>query len=198
MPELILASSSQARQALLSRAGVEYDAMPARIDEETARDGLIAEGASPRDIADTLAELKARKIAEKHPGAMVIGCDQILALNGETLSKPTDPADAMAQLKRLRGHQHSLFTATVIYDGAKPVWRYIAEPRLTMRSLSDTFITDYVTAFWSEIRHCVGCYRIEAEGIRLFSAVTGETTAIQGLPMPQVLGYLADRGLIAS
>jgi septum formation protein len=67
-----------------------------------------------------------------------------------------------------------------------------------MRPLSDTFITDYVTAFWSEIRHCVGCYRIEAEGIRLFSAVTGETTAIQGLPMPQVLGYLADRGLIAS
>jgi len=193
---LILASSSQIRMHLLNAAAVPFTVSPVRIDEETIRRALEAENARPRDIADTLAEMKARKVAERHPQDLVLGCDQVLDLKGKVLSKPDSPQMALDQLTQLRGQSHKLLSAAVLYHEAKPIWRFIGEARLTMRSVSDTYLSDYIERNWESIRHSVGAYKLEEEGSRLFSAVDGDYFTVLGLPLLPLLGYLGDRGFI--
>lgn len=197
MPKpVILASASQIRQDLLRQAGLEFQIKPARIDEDAIRAALEAEGATPRDVADALAEFKARKVSEKQPEALVIGCDQVLAFKGRILSKPRDIADARAQLTLLRGQRHKLLSAVVIYEDAKPVWRHVGEVRLTMRDFSDAYLDAYLARNWDSIRHAVGCYKLEEEGVRLFSGVDGDYFNVLGLPLFQMLAFLTQNGTL--
>lgn len=193
---MILASTSPTRLAMLRAAGLDPTPIAPRVDEATIRDALVAEGAHPRDIADALAEMKARKVAEKHPTDLVLGCDQVLALDRQTFAKPETPDDARAQLRALRGKTHKLLSALVVYENAEPVWRFVGEARLTMHDLSDTYLNDYVHRNWDSIRHSVGGYKIEEEGVRLFSAITGDHFTILGLPLLPLLAYLRNRGMI--
>lgn len=193
---IVLASSSETRLRLLRAAGLPVSSQSARIDEETIRRALEAEGASPRDIADTLAEMKARKIAEKTPGAVVIGCDQVLAFNGRAHGKSTSLAEARQNLLDMRGQTHSLLSAVVLYHEGKPQWRHIGEARLTMRSFSEPWLDGYLNRNWATLRNSVGGYLLEEEGVRLFSAVEGDYFTILGLPLLPLLGYLGDRGFI--
>jgi septum formation protein len=195
-PDLILASASAIRKQLLQSIGLTPRIMPARIDEETVLAALQADGATPRDIADTLAEMKARKIAEKHLDSLVLGCDQILALGRTLLMKPRSPDHAAHQLHQMQGQTHDLFSAIVLYDKAKPVWRHIGVAHMTMHPMTDTAINAYLAQHWENIRDCVGCYKIEDGGDALFSAVVGDMTTIQGLPMSPLIGYLRQRGFI--
>lgn len=194
---LILASTSPTRLAMLRAAGLDPTAVAPRVDEASLRDALVAEGATPRDIADALAEMKARKVAEKRPDALVLGCDQVLALDRQTFAKPETPDDARAQLQRLRGKTHKLLSALVVYENAEPVWRFVGEARLTMHDISDAYLDDYLARNWDSIRHSVGCYRIEEEGVRLFSAITGDHFTILGLPLLSLLAWLGNTGMIA-
>jgi septum formation protein len=199
MPErLVLASGSTIRATLLRNAGVSFAVEVARIDEDTARRSLQAEKASPREIADTLAEMKAQRIASRDPGALVIGCDQVLAFKGRILSKPMDAGQAIADLSAMRGATHHLFSAVVVYADGVPVWRHLAEVRLTMHDLSDAFLARYVAENWTNIRDAVGGYKIEEAGVRLFSAIEGDYFAVLGLPLIQLLSYLARRGTLPS
>ena len=111
MAEIILASGSEIRLTLLRNAGLDVTACPARVDEEALRAAMMEDAAPPRDIADALAEMKAQKISAKYPGALVIGCDQVLSFEGDILSKPESPDEARAQLTRLRGKRHELCPA---------------------------------------------------------------------------------------
>ncbi|WP_095587813.1 Maf family protein [Actibacterium ureilyticum] len=192
--KIILASASEIRRDLLRRAGVVVDTLPARIDEDAIRAALESEGATPRDIADALAEFKARKISEKHPDALVIGCDQVLDCGGTVFSKPADPDMAAEQLRQLRGKPHKLLSAAVIYENGKPLWRHVGQVRLTMRPFSDAYLDDYLTRNWDSVRHAVGCYKLEEEGVRLFSRVEGDYFNVLGLPLIELLGYLTARG----
>jgi septum formation protein len=194
---LILASTSPVRLHLLRQAGLEVEPAAPRVDEATARDALLAEGARPRDIADTLAELKARKVAERRPDDVVIGCDQVLELDGDLFAKPETEEQARDQLRRLRGRSHRLMSAIVVYDAAQPVWRHVAEARLTMHQLSDAYLDAYVERNWDSIRHSVGGYKIEEEGVRLFSAISGDHFTILGLPLLPLLAWMGTRGMIA-
>ncbi|SLN33453.1 Maf family protein [Pseudooctadecabacter jejudonensis] len=194
--DLILASASESRARLLRSAGVRVGITPPRIDEDSVKDALQAEDAPPRDIADTLAEMKARKVAEKGGGGLVLGCDQVLSFKGQVLSKPEDVADAMSQLRLLRGETHQLLSAAVIYEDMKPVWRHVGVARLTMSDFSDAYLEDYVERNWDSIRWSVGGYKIEEEGIRLFRMVQGDTFTIQGLPLLELLSYLTLRGTL--
>jgi len=194
---LILASTSPTRLQMLRAAGLDPTPIAPRVDEAAIRDALTAEGAHPGDIADTLAEMKARKVADKHPTDLILGCDQVLALDRETFAKPESPDDARAQLRQLRGKTHKLLSALVVYENAEPVWRFVGEARLTMHDISDTYLDDYLARNWDSIRHSVGCYKVEEEGVRLFSAITGDHFTILGLPLLPLLAWLGNRGMIA-
>jgi len=125
-------------------ARVPFDVHVARVDEDAVRQALQAEETPPRDVADALAELKASRISDKHPGAFVLGSDQVLAFQGQILSKPKDQDEAVAQLSALRGQRHSLYSAAVICENGQPIWRHIGVVHLSMRMATDSYIQDYV------------------------------------------------------
>jgi septum formation protein len=193
---VILASGSTIRAELLLKAGLDFQAMVPRIDEEAIKSALISDGAPPREIADTLAEMKARKISDKFPEAFVIGCDQVLDLKGTLFSKPDTQEDARAQLVALRGHQHMLLSAAVIYQSGEPIWRHVGQVRLRMRTFSDSYLDSYICRNWNSIRHSVGSYKIEEEGVRLFSSIDGDHFNVMGMPLLQLLNFLTLRGVI--
>jgi len=195
---IILASGSEIRSTLLRNACVDFEVFPARVDEDAVRASLKTECAPPRDIADTLAELKAQRVAGKHPDAIVIGCDQVLALDQNILSKPLTPDEAVDQLKSLRGQKHQLLSAAVIYADGKPQWRHVGVVRLHMRELSDGYIDDYVARNWDSIQHAVGSYKLEEEGVRLFTRIEGDYFNVLGLPLLELLSYLTLRGTLPS
>ncbi|CUH49933.1 Maf family protein [Ruegeria atlantica] len=193
---IILASGSSIRAQLLRNAGVPFTVQTARVDEDTAKRALLAENAPPRDIADTLAEMKARKVSDKKPGAMVLGCDQVLDFDGQLLSKPETPEDALAQLKAMRGKRHILLSAAVIYQNGEPIWRHVGQVRLRMRMSSDAYLRDYVDRNWDSIRHAVGAYKLEEEGVRLFATIDGDYFNVLGMPLLELLNFLAVKGMI--
>lgn len=199
MTQLILASTSASRRRMLANAGIACDAMAPMVDEHGVKQGLLDAGLGARDIADALAEAKAVKISGKYPAALVIGADQTLALDdGVMLDKPVDPDQAMSQLSMMAGKTHKLFSAVVVAEQGQPVWRFVATSRMIMRPLSQDFITDYVDRHWDDIRHCVGCYQIEGAGAQLFSQVQGSHFDIMGMPLLPLLGFLRERGIMAS
>ena len=181
---------------MLRNADVEFSVHVARVDEEAIRAALLTEDARPRDIADALAEMKARKVAHKHPDAMVIGCDQVLSFDRSILSKPTSPEDAASQLRMLRGQRHMLLSAVVIYYEGKPIWRHVGQVRLRMRDVSDRYLDAYISRNWDDIRHSVGAYQLEAEGARLFHSVDGDYFNVLGMPLLELLAFLTLRGVI--
>ena len=193
---LILASGSDIRAELLRHSRVDFTVSPARVDEDMVRDAMLYEEAPPRDIADALAELKARKVSEKNPGALVLGCDQVLEHRGTLLAKPASKTDAMAQLQAMRGDRHTLLSAAVICEDGKPIWRHVGVVRLMMHAASDAYLEGYIARNWESIRHSVGAYKLEEEGVRLFSRIDGDYFTVLGLPLLELLSYLTLRGVL--
>lgn len=198
-PELVLASTSRSRRAMLEAARVPFVPANPGVDEETAKHALRARGHDARQLADALAELKAIKLSSRMPTGLVLGCDQTLALDdGTMIDKAVDRDDAERILRLLSGRSHYLYCAAVIAERGEAVWRHIERVKLTMRPLSDAFIARYLDGDWDECRWCVGCYRIEGPGAQLFTGVEGTQFAIQGLPLLPLLDYLRTRGILAS
>lgn len=196
MGPLILASGSAARATLLRQAGVDFDQRPVRVDEDGIRAALELEGAGPRDIADALAEFKARKAAMAAPDRPVLGADQVLDLDGKVYSKPQSRADAANHLAALAGKRHRLLSAAVIYHDQQPIWRHVGEARLTMHSLTEAQIDAYLDLAWPEVSGSVGAYQAEALGARLFSRIDGDWFSVLGLPLLELLSFLRIRNWI--
>ncbi|MFV0336350.1 MAG: Maf family protein [Tropicimonas sp.] len=198
MPRLLLASGSDIRARIMRNAAIPIELRTTRIDEDGYRQSMTAEGLSPRDMADHLAEIKAMKVAARAPDALVLGCDQILDFNGTTLAKPVTPDEAVAQILMMSDRTHALHSAVVLIEHGTPAWRHVETARLTMRPLSEAYVADYVARNWDSIRHCVGGYQLESEGVRLFSRVDGDYFTILGLPLLPLLNHLALREVIAT
>ncbi|MBQ4823234.1 septum formation protein Maf [Leisingera sp. HS039] len=193
---IVLASGSEIRAQLLRQAGIEFETDVPRLDEQAIKSALLAEEALPRDVADALAEAKARKISGKRPGKLVLGCDQVLDFEGRLLSKPVSADEAVAQLKEMRGKRHILLSAAVIYRDGEPIWRHVGQVRLVMRKCTDAYLEDYVARNWQSIRHAVGAYKLEEEGVRLFASIDGSYFNVLGLPLMELISYLGLQGVI--
>ena len=193
---IILASKSQIRSELLLKAGLKFTAIDANIDEKKAKSSYMNTGYSARDLADILAAMKAKKLSFKYLDKLVIGCDQIMECNGQILSKANNPTDLADQLKFLRSKSHTLYSACVVYFANKAEWRFIGSATITMRNLSDEYISKYVDDNWDEVKHCVGGYKIENSGISFLSKINGDYFSILGLPIIQLLDYLVNRGVL--
>lgn len=195
---IVLASQSASRRAMLDAAGVAYEARPAHVDEAGVKAALLAEGQSPRAVADALAELKALKIARSDASALVIGSDSVVAVNGRLYDKPESREDAARHLSEFSGQEMHLISAVVAAEAGRAVWRHVEEARLSVRTLSAAFIDDYLDREWPAIAGCVGCFRIEAIGVQLFSRIRGDHFTIYGMPLLPLLGYLRTRNLLPS
>ena len=198
-PRLLLASQSEGRRRMLTDAAVPFETVHAGIDEEAIKDALVDEGLGPRDLADALAEWKARRPSMRNPGAHVLGCDQTLELDdGSRIDKVETRDEAAALLARMSGRTHKLHSAAVMALAGETIWRQIESVTLQMRPLSSAFIDQYLDLDWENCRWCVGCYRIEGPGAQLFSKVSGSLFAVQGLPLLPLLDYLRTRSILAA
>ena len=193
---LVLASSSLARLTMLKAAGVPIETQPARIDEATIKTSMLAEGYPPRDVADALAEAKARKISDKLPGVLVLGADQILIHDGEIFDKPKTLERARVQLTTLRGSSHRLLSAAVMIRNGDVTFRHIQTVKMTMRNFSDEFLADYLDQEGEAILSCVGAYRLEGLGAQLFSHIDGDYFTVLGLPLLPCLDHLRIQGIL--
>ncbi len=193
-PPIILASGSATRRALLQAAGLHFTAVATGVDEDAVKREARVLDATPADTALRLARLKAQAV--RQPDALVIGCDQILVCGGIWHDKPPTLQAARTQLAALRGRTHVLATATVVLRGGVELWHHAASPRLTMRAFSDAFLDSYLRAEGPALLASVGAYRLEGLGVHLFEAVHGEHSAILGLPVLALLGFLRASGVL--
>jgi len=190
-----LASGSASRRTLLAAAGVLADAVSPNVDEAAYRTAMRADGLPVRDQAMQLAEMKALRVSQSRTG-LVIGGDQMLALGDEAFDKPRDLAEARRHLERLSGKSHTLETAIVVCEEGRPVWRHLARPKLTMRTLSPEFIEDYTARCGSALLTTVGAYQLEGLGAQLFTRIEGDYFSILGLPLLPLLDYLRTRKVL--
>ncbi len=193
--QIILASKSAARRAVLTGAGVPFEVAVAGVDEDAVKTAMLAQGATPRDVADALAEIKAVKISAGRPG-FVIGSDQTLEFEGQLYDKAETLEAAAERLKTMRGKPHKLHSAVVVAKDGAPIWREIVSATLTMRDFSDDFLDAYLALEGEEMLGSVGCYRLEGPGAQLFSKIEGDYFAILGLPLMGLLDLFRRHGVL--
>jgi septum formation protein len=195
--KLLLASQSATRRRLLETAGVTFETVTAPLDEEEAKAGLATAGFEARDMAEMLAEMKAKSVADDD--ALVIGADQVLELDdGTILSKPRSRADALDQLRSLSGRTHQLHSAAVIVEKGERVWGETESVALKVRLLGDAFLDAYLDHEYEAVSGNVGSYRVEGLGAQLFETIDGSHFAVLGLPLLPLLAFLRVRGVLQS
>lgn len=194
-PDIILASGSASRRALLSGAGIVATSVKPNVDEDAHKAAMRRDKISVRDQAMHLAEAKAIKVSRTQSG-LVIGGDQMLNLEGEAFDKPQDMNAAANHLRKLSGKTHTLETAIVICENGQPVWRHLARPKLTVRPLNEDFIQFYLQQCGEPLLSTVGAYMLEGMGSQLFTKIEGDYFSILGLPLLPLLDYLRVRNVI--
>jgi septum formation protein len=193
---ITLASTSAIRKNLLLSAGVLFKVAASSIDEEVIKAELQRKNATPRDIAEALATAKGGDIAARLGNDLTIGCDQVLSFEDRIFSKPTSREEAADHLRQLRGKTHELLSAVSIFENSKLAWQHVGVVKLTMTHFSDQFLEGYLDRNWPSVSESVGAYKLEEEGVRLFSEVDGDYFAVLGMPVLEVLAYLGKRGAI--
>lgn len=194
-PLLVLASGSRTRAAMLEQAGVSAILDKPLVDEDEVKAAGRAEGVPADAVAEALAELKAQRITRRHPGALVVGADQMLECDGRWFDKPADRAAARAQLLDLRGKTHRLVSCAVVVRDGERMWHKVDSARLTMRNFTEDFLDDYLDRVGDDVLHSVGAYQLEGLGAQLFQRVEGDFFTILGLPLLPLLGFLRVHGV---
>lgn len=193
---LVLASKSNIRRALLAAAGVAVEVVPSDIDERAVEGKVPSK--SPAGVAALLARAKASAVARSRPGRLVLGADQVLALDAKRFTKPADRAAARAQLRELAGQAHELHSAIAFVQDATVLFEHVSTARLTMRTFSDEFLECYLDAAGVAATESVGAYQLEGLGVQLFDSVDGDYFTVLGLPLLAVLDFLRRHGCLLS
>jgi septum formation protein len=192
---LVLASRSAARRTLLEAAGIPIELCPADVDERALE--MEAASQEPTAVAALLARAKAAAVAQSHPGRLVLGADQTLALGAKRFAKSPDRRTARAQLQALRGRTHELHAGLAFVQDKVVVFEHVETARLTMRAFSDAFLDRYLETAGDAVFASVGGYQLEGLGIQLFERIEGDYFTILGLPLLRALDFLRERGYLA-
>ena len=188
--KIILASKSGVRKKILEENQIKCIVVPSNVDEDSIKDSLLKENATPTIISKNLAELKANKISQKFINELVLGADSIIDLNGEIISKPNDRAEALSILEKLNGKTHQLVSSVCISKGGSMIWNYTDKASLTMKEMSELELEVYLAKISDEALYAYNVYQIEGEGRSLFSKVEGDKDTIMGLPVKKIKEYL--------
>ena len=190
MNNIILASKSKVRKKILEIGGILCEVVPSNVDEDSVKEALSKENASPEIISKNLAELKANKVSAKFSNRLVLGADSVIDLEGKVVSKPVDRKEAFEILKSLNGKSHHLISSACISKDGNMIWNYTDKATLTMRSFSDKDLILYLSKISDEALYAYNVYQIEGEGRKLFSDIKGDENTIMGLPIDKIKDYL--------
>jgi len=190
MSNIILASKSKVRKKILEKNNINCLVEPSNVDEDSIKDNLLSEGASPEIISKNLAELKANKVSQKKNGNIVLGADSVIDLEGELISKPESREEAMKILKKLNGKKHHLISSVCISKNGSMVWNYTDKAALTMKNMLDEELKEYLEKISDEALFAYNVYQIEGEGKTLFSNIEGDEDTIMGLPIKKIKEYI--------
>ena len=188
--EIILASKSGVRKKILEENNIQCKIEPSNVDEDSVKESLLKQKASPTIISKNLAELKANKISQKFIEEMVLGADSVIDLEGEIISKPNDRAEALEILKRMNGKTHQLISSVCISRGGSMIWNYTDKASLTMKNMTFLELENYLEKISDEDLYAYNVYQIEGEGRNLFSKIEGDEDTIMGLPVKKIKEYL--------
>jgi len=188
--EIILASKSEVRKKILEKNKIKCRVEPSNIDEESVKESLLKEKATPTIISKNLAELKANKISQKFIEEVVLGADSIIDLEGEIISKPENRTEALKILEKLNGKTHQLVSSVCISRGGSMMWNYTDKASLTMKQMSDEDLKAYLEKISDKALYAYNVYQIEGEGRSLFSKIDGDEDTIMGLPIKKIKEYL--------
>ena len=187
---IILASRSKVRKKILEENNIKCEIIPSNIDEDSIKESLTKEKATPEIISKNLAELKANKISEKKPNELVLGADSVIDLNGKLISKPANRDEAFKILQKLNGQKHQLISSVCISKNGSVIWNHTDKASLTMKQMNDEELKTYLTKIKDEKLYAYNVYQIEAEGRSLFLKIEGDENTIMGLPVKQIKEYL--------
>jgi len=188
--EIILASKSEVRKKILENNKIKCRVEPSNVDEDTVKESLLNEKATPTIISKNLAELKANKISQKFINAIVMGADSVIDLEGEIISKPNNRTEALKILKKLNGKTHQLISSVCISKAGSMIWNYTDKASLTMKNMSLSELETYLKKISDVSLYAYNVYQIEGEGKSLFSKIEGDENTIMGLPVKQIKEYL--------
>ena len=189
---IILASKSKVRKNILENNNINCEVKPSNVDEDSVKESLATENASPEIISKNLAELKANKISSKIKERIVLGADSVIDLNGELVSKPLDRKEAMEILKKLNGREHYLISSVCISKNGSMIWNYTEKAKLKMKSFSEKELEQYLSKVSDQALYAYNVYQIEGEGKSLFSEINGDEDTIMGLPVKKIKEYLEE------
>ena len=190
MYSVILASKSKVRKEILNNNNINCEVIPSNIDEDIFKKSLIREKASPEDISKNLSELKANKISNKKPNAIVIGADSVIDLEGKIISKPRSREEALEILKKLNNKTHYLISSVCISRNGNMIWNYTEKAKLVMKNFTEKDLKDYLNKISDENLYAYNVYQIEGLGKSLFLKIEGDKDTIMGLPVKKIKEYL--------
>ena len=188
--KIILASKSEVRKKILDQNNIIAEVLPANVDEDSIKESMLEERATPEIISKNLAELKANKVSEKIPDQLVLGADSVIDLEGNLISKPKDRDEALSILQKLNGKKHQLISSVCISKNGSMIWNFTDSSLLTMKQLNLDQIKSYLSRIKDKELYAYGVYQIEADGRSLFSKIEGDEDTIMGLPVKQIKEYL--------
>ena len=188
--KIVLASKSIVRKKILDKHNLLCEVKPSNVDEDTVKESLIKELASPEIISKNLAELKANKVSLSQRDQLVLGADSVIDLDNELISKPESRKEALAILKKLNGKKHHLISSVCISKNGSMIWNYTDKAELTMKNFKDDDLKLYLSKIPDEALYAYNVYQIEGEGRNLFSSISGDEDTIMGLPVLKIKEYL--------